>query len=108
MEYPNILRIQEHIELVRTKPLTEERIYQYKSHLDFIRMFFPNFTRLNPEIQNYVFRNKTAKVELLMQSLENDFYIETYLEFLYAFQYIEECILEEYAISDMLRAVHVR
>ena len=52
--------------MVETMQLTEDRLEQFKGHVEFIRMFFTNISKLNPEIKDPEFRNMANCAEIYM------------------------------------------
>jgi hypothetical protein len=96
------LRVKEHMKLLQTTPLTEDRLEQYKAHLGFIRLHFPNFVKINIEIQDPEFRKSTIFAEQCMQRLEREFTLKMYYIFLKTFQYIVEYVMEDQELAGLM------
>ena len=106
-EHQNYLRIKEHIHMVETMQLTEDRLEQFKGHVEFIRMFFTNISKLNPEIKDPEFRNMANCAEIYMMELEKEFNLRYYHSFLIAFQYLTDRTMQEEELSELLATMSV-
>jgi len=93
--------------MAETTRFTEDRLQQYKGHVDFIRMFFPNISKLNPEIKDTEFRNMANCAEIYMVELEKEFNLRYYHSFLIAFQYLTDRIMQEEELSELLESMSV-
>lgn len=71
-KHANFLRIKEHIYLLNTTRLTEDRVEDYKAHLRILRDNFADFTVVNPEIRDYRFRGGAVEAEILLSHLLHD------------------------------------
>ena len=104
-KYHNYMVNLNHIYMVETLPLTEDRLMEYKHYFKVLRETFVDMRRVNLEIKDISFRAASFQAEMYMQLLENEFNLEAYLNLLKAIKFMVEYTFEEDDLDNMMSAM---
>lgn len=106
----NYCRIIETIqELESNVRVTEDWTEDHKKHIFKYRQIFPDFTKVNEEIEDVEFREKAKQTELLLRNIIHGITqygtinLKFYLILNKHFKYLCECIYSEDELSNIMR-----
>lgn len=109
----NFLRAKWQLSVLRSGKITEDFVEDCKLFLNKMRDFFPDFSRINLDIQTEEFRRKADEAEELFEMLtqayrvERYFYLEVYVEILERIVYMAEYVHEDVSLTDLMSSFNI-
>jgi hypothetical protein len=79
-KYQNYQRILQHIQMLKTMPLTEDRLEEYKKYFRVMRCMFPDCRMIDEHNTDPKFRSIANSLEANMEYLEFEFDASIYLQ----------------------------
>lgn len=109
----NFVRAKWQLSVLRSGKITEDFVEDCKAFLSKLRDFFPDFSRINLDIQTEEFRTKADEAEELFEMLtkayriERYFYLDIYVEILDRIVYMAEYVHEDAALTDLMSSFNI-
>ena len=100
-------QIKYHLNLLGTKPLTEDRQLFYERFIDKLRKYCDDYTEINPEIRDYRFRSAAINVETSLQLLDTEFDTDIYKSMLESIVFMVDYFKDDGTLSNMFNTLKI-